>query len=399
MAAYNFDTVIDRKNTNSLKYDFAVEHGLPEDVLPLWVADMDFRAPDPVLEALRRAVDHGIFGYSNTKQDYYEAVSGWFRDRFNWQTQPEWMVKTPGVVFALAVAVQALTEPGDSILVQPPVYYPFFGVIRENGRQVVENRLVYTDGRYQIDFEDFERKIVASHVKMFVLCSPHNPIGRVWTTEELRRLGSICQKYGVFVVSDEIHCDFTLPGHPHTIFLAANPQLAGQAIVCTAPSKTFNLAGLQASNIWIPDSGVRDRFCQTMRRVGYSELNTLGLVACQAAYQYGGEWLEACKAYMRENFDFLREYLAAHIPQIHPVEPEGTYFAWLDCSGLGLSDQELDRLIIHGAKLWLDAGHIFGGDAGQFQRVVLACPRATLQLALERLKCAVRAERDSGGQV
>ena len=395
MAAYNFDSVIDRRNTNSLKYDFAVEHGLPEDVLPLWVADMDFRAPEPVLEALRKAVDHGIFGYSNTKGAYYEAAAAWFRERFGWQTQPEWMVKTPGVVFALATAVRALTAPWDAILIQPPVYYPFFSVIRDNGRQVVENRLSYTGGHYEIDFADFERKITENHVKMFILCSPHNPIGRVWTREELERLGGICQRYGVFVISDEIHCDFTFPGHPHAIFLEANPQLAGQAIVCTAPSKTFNLAGLQASNIWIPDSGVRERFRRSMRRSGYSELNTLGLVACQAAYQHGGEWLEACKAYMRDNFTFLREYLAAHIPQIRPVEPEGTYFAWLDCSGLGLSGQDLDRLIIHGAKLWLDAGHIFGGDAGQFQRVVLACPRATLQLALECLEHAVHT---GGGQ-
>ncbi|MCI8439664.1 MAG: pyridoxal phosphate-dependent aminotransferase [Oscillospiraceae bacterium] len=393
MAAYSFDTVIDRRNTNSLKYDFAAEHGLPEDVLPLWVADMDFPAPEPVLQALRRAVDHGIFGYSNTKGDYYEAVSGWFRERFGWRTQPEWMVKTPGVVFALAAAVRALTAPGDAILVQPPVYYPFFSVIRDNQRQVVENRLVYTDGRYEIDFADFERKIAESHVKMFFLCSPHNPVGRVWTAEELRRLGGVCQRYGVFVVSDEIHCDFAFPDHPHTIFLEANPHLARQAIVCTAPSKTFNLAGLQASNIWIPDSGVRERFRQAVGRSGYAELNALGLVACQAAYQHGGEWLEACRTYMRDNLAFLRGYLAAHIPQVRLVEPEGTYFAWLDCSGLGLSDQDLDRLIIHGAKLWLDAGHIFGGDAGQFQRVVLACPRATLQLALERLARAVKGDK------
>ena len=244
MAAYSFDTVIDRRNTNSLKYDFAAEHGLPEDVLPLWVADMDFPAPEPVLQALRRAVDHGIFGYSNTKGDYYEAVSGWFRERFGWRTQPEWMVKTPGVVFALAAAVRALTAPGDAILVQPPVYYPFFSVIRDNQRQVVENRLVYTDGRYEIDFADFERKIAESHVKMFFLCSPHNPVGRVWTAEELRRLGGVCQRYGVFVVSDEIHCDFAFPDHPHTIFLEANPHLARQAIVCTARRQKLLLSSL-----------------------------------------------------------------------------------------------------------------------------------------------------------
>ncbi len=397
MVAYSFDTVIDRKNTNSLKYDFAAERGLPADVLPLWVADMDFRAPEPVLDALHRAVDHGIFGYSEATPEYYGAVSGWFRERFGWETEPEWLVKTPGVVFALATAVRALTEPGDPILIQPPVYYPFFSVIADNGRRVVENRLLYTDGRYTIDFEDFERKITDNRVKLFLLCSPHNPIGRVWTAEELQRLGGICRKHGVLVISDEIHCDFAFPDHPHSIFLRANPELAERAIVCTAPSKTFNLAGLQASNIWIPGRDVRERFCRTLRRSGSAELNLLGLVACQTAYRQGGAWLDACKAYMRENFAFLRTYLAAHIPEIRPVEPEGTYFAWLDCSGLGLSDEKLDELIIHGAKLWLDAGHIFGGDAGQFQRVVLACPRATLELAVERLRKAVEAARSGGG--
>ena len=211
MAAYSFDTVIDRKNTNSLKYDFAAERGLPADVLPLWVADMDFRAPEPVLDALHRAVDHGIFGYSEAKPEYYDAVSGWFRERFGWETEPAWLVKTPGVVFALATAVRALTEPGDPILIQPPVYYPFFSVIADNGRRVVENRLLYTDGRYTIDFEDFERKITDNQVKLFLLCSPHNPIGRVWTAEELQRLGGICRKHGVLVISDEIHCDFAFP--------------------------------------------------------------------------------------------------------------------------------------------------------------------------------------------
>ena len=389
MTAYDFDQIIDRRNTNSLKYDFAVERGLPADVLPLWVADMDFRAPEPVLDALRKTVDHGIFGYSDVKDGYYDAVSQWFLTRFGWQTRPEWLVKTPGVVFALAMAVRALTQPGDSVLIQPPVYYPFFNVIRSNDRKVVESRLVYKDGAYAIDFADFERKAAEEHVKLFILCSPHNPIGRVWTTEELRRLGDICRKHGIYVVSDEIHCDFTLPGHPHHVFLDAVPELTERAIVCTAPSKTFNLAGLQASNIWIPGEEIRKRFVREMSRCGYSGLNRMGLIACQAAYEGGGDWLDGCRTYLRDNLDFLRAFLAERIPQVRLVEPEGTYFAWLDCSGLGLSQEELDELIIRRAKLWLDAGHIFGGNGGQFQRVVLACPRATLRQALEQLAQAV----------
>ena len=391
MNTYDFDTVIDRKNTNSLKYDFAVERGRPADVLPLWVADMDFRAPEPVLAALRRSVDHGIFGYSDVKSDYYEAISRWFGEKFHWQTQPEWLVKTPGVVFALAMAVRALTQPGDSILIQPPVYYPFFSVIQDNARKVVENELIYREGRYTIDFEDFEEKIVSQDVKLFILCSPHNPVGRVWTAAELQRLGDICLRHDVFVVSDEIHCDFAFPEHPHQMFLSAVPALAEKAIICTAPSKTFNLAGLQVSNIWIPSQQIRERFLREMDRSGYSQLNALGLVACQAAYTEGGPWQIQCRAYMRANLDFLRSFLAQHIPQIKLVEPEGTYFAWLDCSGLGLSRRELNDLIINKAKLWLDAGHIFGASAEQFQRVVLACPRATLGQALLQLRSAVDA--------
>ena len=389
MAQYDFDRLTDRYGTNSLKYDFAVERGYPADVLPLWVADMDFPAPEPVLDALRRAVDHGIFGYSDVKADYYEAAAAWFAQRFSWRPRPEWLVRTPGVVFAAAMAVRGLTEPGDGVLIQPPVYYPFYSVIRDNDRRIVENELIYRDGRYTIDFEDFERKLVEEKVRLFLLCSPHNPVGRVWTLEELRRLGGLCQKHGVWVVSDEIHCDFTYPGHPHHIFPKAVPELANRTVVCTAPSKTFNLAGLQTSNIWIPGEEARRRFVREINRCGYSQLNGLGLVACKAAYTEGAEWLEQCWAYLRANLDFLREFLAARIPQIRLVEPEGTYFAWLDCSGLGLSREALDDLVIREARLWLDAGHIFGASGSQFQRVVLACPRATLQRALERLEQAV----------
>lgn len=386
---YDFDRAVDRHNTNSIKYDFAVEFGLPADVLPLWVADMDFPAPPAVQEALRKAVDHGIFGYSDVKGDYAEAVINWFRTRHNWEPKAEWLVKAPGVVYALATAVRAMTEPGDRVLVTPPVYYPFFSVVRNNGREIVESPLQYENGKYTIDFEDFEKKIEENNVKMFILCSPHNPIGRVWTLDELRRIGDICRRHNVFVVADEIHCDFTHPGHPHTVFLNAVPEMAEQVIVCTAPSKSFNLAGLQASNIWIPGEQARNAFKQVMQANGYGQLNTMGLVACKAAYEGGAEWLDQCRDYMRENLNFVRAYLAENIPQIRLVEPEGTYFAWLDCSGLGLGKDELEDLVINKARLWLDGGHIFGGNGEQFQRVVLACTRDTLKQALDRLKAAV----------
>lgn len=386
---YHFETVVDRRGSDCLKYDFAVERGLPADVLPLWVADMDFPAPQCVRDVLHRSVEHGIFGYSDTKEDYDQAVTGWFARRFHWQAQPEWLVKTPGVVFALAMAIRAVTQPGDGVLIQPPVYYPFFHVIQNNGRKLVENPLVYANGRYTMDFADLERKIVEHKIGLLLLCSPHNPVGRVWTPEELQQLGAICEKYGVTVVSDEIHCDFAFPEHPHTPFAAACPTLAEQAIVCTAPSKSFNLAGLQVSNIFIPGQELRDRFRREVSRAGYSQLNMLGIVACKTAYQQGEDWLDAVKTYMRGNLAYLRDYLKAHLSQIRLVEPEGTYLAWLDCSGLGLDRQQLNDLVIHRAKLWLDAGHIFGEQADQFQRMVLACPQSTLQQALEQLKQAV----------
>lgn len=390
MALYNFDEVIDRRGTNSVKFDFAVEHGLPEDALPLWVADMDFRVPEPVIDALKKAVDHGIFGYSDTKPDYFEALSKWFSERFGWKPKAEWLVKTPGVVFALAMAVRSLTRPGDSVLIQPPVYPPFYNVIRENDRKIVESELVYQNGHYSIDFGDFERKITEQHVKLFILCSPHNPVTRVWTRDELREIGRICARHQVFVVSDEIHCDFAFDEHPHTVFLDANPDLASRSIVCTAPSKTFNLAGLQASNIWIPGASVRAGFLKELSRCGYSGLNRMAIVACQAAYTGGAEWLDACRAYLRANLDFLRDFLREHLPEIRLVEPEGTYFAWLDCSALGLSPDALNSFIVKKARLWLDDGQIFGASGGQFQRVVLACPRKTLEEALSRLENAVR---------
>ena len=386
----DFDTVIERRGTNSLKFDFAAERGRPADVLPLWVDDMDFRAPQAVIDALQSAVAHGIFGYSEIKGEYYEAVSGWFRERFGWQTQPEWLVKTPGVVYALAMAVRALTKEGDTVLLQPPVYYPFYSVVRDNGRIVAECPLHRVDGAYRFDPEELETVIVQKKVRLMLLCSPHNPVGRVWTKQELQEIGRICEKYHVYVVSDEIHCDFAFPEHPHTIFMQANPQLVDQVIICTAPSKTFNLAGLQISNIWIPGESVRRSFCREIDRSGYSQLNGLGLVACEAAYREGGEWLEECRLYLRSNLDMVRTFLRERLPEIQLVEPEGTYFAWLDCSGLGMNRGELEDFLLNCAKLWLDGGSMFGSDSWMYQRMVLACPRRTLTQALTQLERAIR---------
>lgn len=395
MATYNFDKIINRKGTNCLKYDYAVERGKPADVLPLWVADMDFTVSEEITKSLHAAVDHGIYGYIQPKDAYYNAITNWMEKNHNWKTKREWIMKTPGVVFALGAAVKAFTKPGDAVLIQNPVYYPFTNIIRDNDRRVIDNTLVYekrvTEGKsqYSIDYEDFERKIVQENIKLFILCNPHNPVGRVWNREELQYLGEICLRHHVIVVSDEIHNDFVYPGFEHTVFANVDPRFAEFTVTCTAPSKTFNLAGLQISNIFISNETLREAFQKEIDKTGYDEPNALGAVACEAAYRGGQEWLDQLRAYLLENLNFLRTYLQEKIPQIHLVEPEGTYLVWLDCSELGISGKELDQFIVEKAGLWLDGGAMFGPSGADFQRVNIACPRATLELALDKLKAAV----------
>lgn len=385
---YNFDEIIERRGTNSLKYDFAVERQKPEGVLPLWVADMDFQTPPEVIAAMTTACNHGIFGYTEAKEPYTQAVMNWFKTRHNWEPESSWLVKTPGVVFAICTAIQAYSAPGDSILIQRPVYYPFTDAILQNNRTLINNPLIFRDGAYHIDIDDFERKIKENQVKLFILSNPHNPVGRVWSEEELIKMGDICLKYGVTVIADEIHADFTYPGHRHIVFAGLKPEYAEITVTCTAPSKTFNLAGLQVSNIFISNRKLRQSFRKTMYQTGYTSLNTLGLAACQAAYEKGGDWLEELKAYLCTNLDYIRTFLSDELPQIKLVEPEGTYLIWLDCRKLGLSDAELDQFILEEAGLWLDNGSMFGPEGEGFQRINIACPRATLQKAFQQLKQA-----------
>ncbi len=382
---YDFDKVTDRRGTNSLKYDFAVERGKPKGILPLWVADMDFPVAEEITQGLKRAVNHGIYGYSEAKDSYFQAVADWMSRYHGWEVQKEWLVKTPGVVFAIAAAIRAFTKEGDGVLIQNPVYYPFREVIEDNDRRLVDNTLVEENGGYTMDLEDFERKILENRVKLFILCNPHNPVGRVWTREELSAVAEICLKHGVLVISDEIHHDFVYPGYEHTVFATIDDRLKDVTITCTSPSKTFNLAGLQVSNIFIANEALRKQFCKEIARTGYSQLNTLGLVACECAYRGGGEWLAELKQYLKGNLEYVREYLKEKLPKVHIVEPEGTYLLWLDFRELGLSGRELENLIVNQAGLWLDAGNIFGACGEGFERVNIACPRAILKEALDRL--------------
>lgn len=385
----NFDEIIDRRNTNSLKYDFAKERNRPEKILPLWVADMDFRIASPILEDIHAAVNHGIFGYSEVKSEYFQAVAGWFSSHFNWMPKEEWLIKTPGIVFAIAAAINAFTKEGDAVLIQQPVYYPFKECVLDNNRILVNNQLTYQDGHYSINFEDFEQKIMENKVKLFLLCSPHNPVGRVWTKEELKRLGEICIKHDVIILSDEIHCDFTYEGHTHTVFASLSEEFANHSIVCTSPTKTFNFAGLQVSNIFIPNEILRKKFKHSIAASGYSQLNTLGLVATKSAYTKGESWYLELKKYLKDNLNFVRSFLEERIPKIKLVEPEGTYLIWLDCHELGLCNQDLNNLIVYKANLWLDGGYLFGKETTQFERINIACPRATLEKALKQLEAAV----------
>lgn len=386
----NFNIVVNRKNTNCLKYDFAVRRGRPENVLPLWVADMDFKVAPEITQEIEKRVAHGIFGYSEVKEEYFEAVSAWMEQKHGWHVKEDWLVKTPGVVFALAMAVQAFTEPGDAVIIQQPVYYPFSEVIADNGRRIVDNTLeLKEDGKYHINFEDFEQKVKENHVKLFLLCSPHNPVGRVWTKEELKKIAAICRKYDVIVVSDEIHEDFVFNGK-HQVFADLSEDAKNRTITCTAPSKTFNLAGLQVSNIWIANPKLREKFKKQIAAAGYSQLNTLGLTACEAAYRYGGEWHAELLGYLKSNLNFLREFLQTRLPEVKLIEPEGTYLVWLDFGSLGLTEEQREELLTKKAGIWLDSGAIFGAAGEGFERINIACPRSILKDALERIERAVR---------
>lgn len=387
---YDFDKVIDRHGTNCLKFDFAKERGKNGDELSLWVADMDFEVAKPITDALQAQVNHGIYGYTEVKSDYFEIVKNWFKDNFDWEIKKGSLVKTPGVVYAIAMAVKAFTKEGEAVIIQQPVYYPFSEMIIANNRKLVNSPLVLKDGRYEIDFEDFEKKIVKNNVKLFILCSPHNPVGRVWSVEELKKIGDICIKHGVVIFSDEIHADFVYEPNKHHVFASLGESYAANSVIATAPSKSFNIAGLQVSNIFIENKKLCDAFRNEIVKSGYSQLNTMGLVAARAAYESGKEWLDEVRAYIKDNLIFFRDYLKENIGELSLIEPEGTYLVWVDFRKLGLSEKQREDLIVNKAKLWIDSGAMFGVDGEGFERFNIACPREYLKMALDSLAKAIK---------
>ena len=388
---YNFDEVIDRTNYHSVKWDEleTIFGDIPEDVLPMWVADMEFRSPQPVIEAIKKANEHGIYGYTSRPLSYYQAIIDWMEKRHNWKIKKDWLAFSPGVVPALSFIIRAFCQPGDKVVVQPPVYYPFFRVIENNGCHVVNNPLKLSNKKYFIDWEDLERKVDDPRVKLLILCSPHNPVGRVWQKEELIILGEICLKHHIIVVSDEIHADILFKGYKHTPFASISPAFAHNSITCTAPSKTFNLAGLQTSSIIIPNKKYYKIYENILDSLALNENNVFGLVALEAAYRDGEEWLEQLLSYLNENLKFLMKYFKEKIPKIKVIKPEGTYLVWLDCRQLGLSAQDLNNFMIKKARVALDDGCWFGLGGEGFMRINIASPRSFLEEGLKRIEEAV----------
>ena len=387
--SYNFNQITDRHNTNACKIDLAVARGKPADVLSLWVADMDFPTAPAILQALHQKIDHGIFGYSCLDEEFHTALASWMKNEHNFTFDRRELVTTPGVVFAISSAIKAFTKEGESVLIQSPVYYPFKNMIEANNRRTVTSSLYEKDGKWQIDFDDFEKKIIENDVKLFILCSPHNPVSRVWPRNELKALAEICLHHKVIVFADEIHNDFVYAPNVHTVFSTLSEEAAQNCIVSMSPSKSFNLAGLQFSTNFIKNPELRAKFKNERNKTGYDEPSLMGIVAAKAAYSQGKEWLEELKKHLLENIAFVRSYLKEKIPQARLIEPEGTFLLWIDFSALGYTDEELDRLIVNKAKVWLDRGTMFGAEGKCYQRINIATPQALLKEAIDRIAGAL----------
>ena len=392
MGKYSFDEIIPRRGTGSVKYDLGPQMTGRDDLLPMWVADMDFKLPEEVLSVIRARVDHGIFGYTSPDDRYYDVLTAWFKKRYGWEISREWNTVVGGVVYGVTQAVRALTQPGDAVMIQEPVYYPFRSSIEGNGRVCVNHPLKRNaDGRYEMDLPGMEETIRRNNVKAMVLCSPHNPVSRVWTREELAALDALCRGLGVRMIVDEIHCDFIYPGHTFVPFGTLGEESLMNAVICTAPSKTFNIAGLSVSNILIANPELRKAFRAAHGANGGGGSNAVGLTAARAVYEFGEAWLDELLEYLWGNVQFVREFLEERLPQVRLTPSEGTYLLWMEFSEVVQDDAELKTLLRDQARLWLDEGEMFGPGGEWFARMNIACPRSIVQQAMEQLAEAIDA--------
>jgi len=379
-----FDLIINRRNTNSKKWDLE-GNGL----IPFSIADMDFISPDEVIDAVTNRAKHGVYGYTYRSEDYYRSIINWVDKHYEWKIAQEEICHSPGIVTGLNLIIDTFTELGDGVIIQPPVYYPFLNSIKNNNRKIVYNNLVYNNETYEMDFVDLENKIIESDAALLFLCNPHNPVGRVWTKEELELLGNICLKHNVIIVSDEVHSDIIFDGHKHQSFASISNAFANQSITCISPSKTFNLAGLQTSAIIIPNEDLRSQYMNTLKRLSLDKISPFGVVALEAAYNNGSVWLEKLLEYLQGNLKFGIKYLKTHLPELKLSVPEGTYLLWLDCRELNMSNEELEKFMLNKVKINVRQGYQFGPGGEGFIRLNFACPRSMLQQGLSQLKEAV----------
>ncbi len=381
MSSFNFDQIVERKGSGSVKWDSMGNSS----ILPMWVADMDFRTAEPILSALKQRVEHGVFGYTKVPDAYYAAVINWFGKRHNFHVQREWIQYTSGVVPALSAILKALTNPGDGAIVQTPAYNCFFSSIRNMECHLIENPLVNRDGYYEMDFDDLERKASRSDVKVLILCNPHNPVGRAWTQEELTRLGEICFRHGVKVISDEIHCDLTFPGNEHQPFAALGDEFLANTVTTNSPSKSFNIAGLQIANIITADKQLRDKIDRALNIHEVCDVNPFGVTALMAAYDESEAWLDALREYLYQNYLTVVEFINQHLPRLSVIQQEATYLAWIDCRQLDLPSAEIGEKLITEGALMLNQGAVYGTQGEGYIRLNMACPRAQLLDGLQRM--------------
>jgi len=389
---YNFDEIIDRTNTYSEKWDEVDKIFLNSNLLPLWVADMDFLSPPPIIDAFIKRAKHGIYGYTFLPPEYYDAIINWYENRYDWKLQKKWITFTPGVIPALNIAIQSFTKPQDKVVIQTPAYPPFFSAVRNNKRRRVLNSLQLINDHYEMDLDDLEKKINKEHPKILILCSPHNPTGRVWKKSELIKIGDICLENNILVISDEIHCDLVYPNYNHIPFASISEEFALNSITCTSISKSFNLPGLKLSNIIIPNQKLRSEFRRTCQRIGITQPNCFGPSILIAAYNKCEDWLNEVILYIQENLLYLKRYLNEHLPQLKVINPEGTYLVWIDFRNLGIEPKKLSSILLKKAKVALFEGYLFGKDGIGFNRINIACPRSILKMALERIVKAIKNE-------